>query len=89
MASILLLSFHFFSFTALKAFENMRNTTKLKILLQKYRVTLDMDSDEQFTMILTDKDTGKIHELEGKSYSIVIAKAYSHLLRMLKRPMEF
>ena len=67
----------------------MRNTTKLKILLQKYRITLDMDVDEQFTMFLTDKDTGKIHEIEGKSYSIVITKAYSHLLRVLKRPMEF
>jgi len=67
----------------------MRNTTKLKILLQKYRISFDMDEDEQFTMMLTDKNTGKIHELEGKSYSIVIAKAYSHLLRMLKKPMEF
>lgn len=67
----------------------MRNTTKLKILLQKYRVTLDMDEDEQFMLMLTDKDTGKIHEVEGKSYSIVIAKAYSHLLRVLKKPLEF
>jgi len=67
----------------------MRNTTKLKILLQKYRITLDMDVDEQFTMLLTDKDTGKTYKVEGKSYSIVIAKAYSHLLRVLKKPMEF
>lgn len=67
----------------------MRNTTKLKILLQKFKITLDMDLDGQFTMLLTDKDTGKIHELEGKSYSIVIAKAYSHLLRVLKKPLEF
>jgi hypothetical protein len=67
----------------------MRNTTKLKILLQKYRVSLDMDVDEQFKLLLTDKDTGKIHELEGKSYSIVISKAYSYLLRVLKKPLEF
>ena len=67
----------------------MRNTTKLKILLQKYRITLDMDVDEQFTMIITDKDTGKIHEVEGKSYSVVIAKAYSHLLRVLKSPQLY
>lgn len=69
--------------------EPMRNTTKLKILLQKYQITLDMDVDEQFTMLLTDKDSGKVHKLEGKSYSIVIAKAYSHLLRALKKPLEF
>ena len=67
----------------------MRNTTKLKILLQKYRITLDMDVDGQFTMLLTDKDTGSVFELEGKSYSIVIAKAYSHLLRVLKYPLEY
>jgi len=67
----------------------MRNTTKLKILLQKYRVSLDMDVDEQFKLLLTDKDTGKIYELEGKSYSIVISKAYSHLLRVLKKPLEY
>ncbi|MCB2201167.1 hypothetical protein KQH26_00210 [bacterium] len=48
-----------------------------------------MDEDEQFMLMLTDKDTGKIHEVEGKSYSIVIAKAYSHLLRVLKKPLEF
>ena len=69
--------------------ELMRNTTKLKILLQKYQITLDMDVDEQFTMLLTDKDSGKVHKLEGKSYSIVIARAYSHLLRVLKKPLEY
>jgi hypothetical protein len=47
-----------------------------------------MDVDEQFKLLLTDKDTGKIYELEGKSYSIVISKAYSHLLRVLKNPLE-
>ena len=67
----------------------MRNTTKLKILLQKYRITLDMDVDEQFTLMLTDKDSGRIFEIEGKSYSIVIAKAYGQLLRVLKNPMKF
>ncbi len=87
MMDILSISFHLFSFTTGNP-KNMRNTTKLKILLQKYRVTFDMDEDEQFIMMLTDKDSGKIHELEGKSYSIVIAKAYSHLLQILKKPME-
>ena len=67
----------------------MRNTTKLKILLQKYRITLDMDIDEQFTLMLTDKDSGKIFKIEGKSYSIVIAKAYGHLLRVLKNPQQY
>lgn len=66
----------------------MRNTTKLKILLQKYTVSLDRDEDERFMLLLTDKNTGKMQEFEGKSYSTVLSKAYSYLLRILKNPLE-
>jgi hypothetical protein len=66
----------------------MRNTSKLKILLQKYTVTLNRDEDEIFILLLTDKNTGKIQEFDGKSYSSVIQKAYSYLLRVLKIPLE-
>jgi len=66
----------------------MRNTTKLKILLQKYTITLNRDEDEVFVLLLTDKNTGKMQEFEGKSYSVVIQKAYSYLLRVLKTPIE-
>jgi hypothetical protein len=62
----------------------MRNTTKLKILLQKYTVTLDRDEDEGFLLLLTDKDNGKMQEFQGKSYSLVLGKAYGYLLRALK-----
>ena len=62
----------------------MRNTTKLKILLQKYTVSLDMNDDESFILLLTDKSNNEMHEFEGESYSVVIAKAYSYLLRTLK-----
>jgi hypothetical protein len=64
----------------------MRNTTKLKILLQKYTVTLDRDEDEGFLLLLTDKDTGKMQEFLAKSYSLVLSKAYGYLLRVLKKP---
>jgi hypothetical protein len=66
----------------------MRNTTKLKILLQKYTVTLDRGDDEVFVLLLTDKNSGKMKEFEGQSYSIVLAKAYSYLLRVLKNSIE-
>ena len=66
----------------------VRNTTKLKILLQKYTVSFDMDEDEQFTLVLIDKNTNHMQEFEGKSYSIVLAKAYSYLLKVLKHPVD-
>lgn len=66
----------------------MRNTTKLKILLQKYTITIDRDEDEIFVLLLTDKNTGKMQQFDGKSYSTVIQKAYSYLLRVLKTPLE-
>ena len=63
----------------------MRNTTKLKLLLQKYTVSLDMDDDEGWVLLLTDKLDNDMHQFEGESYSRVIAKAYSFLLRELKK----
>jgi hypothetical protein len=66
----------------------MRNTTKLKILLQKYTVTINRDEDEIFILLLTDKNNGKMQEFDGKSYSSVLSKAYNYLLRVLKTPLE-
>jgi len=66
----------------------MRNTTKLKILLQKYTVSFDMDENESFVLLLTDKSNNNMQQFEGESYSAVLAKAYSYLLRVLKKPPE-
>ena len=63
----------------------MRNSTKLKTLLIKYTVTLDMDDDAVFKLILTDKQTNEAQLFEGKSYSMVLSKAYSYLLKELKK----
>ncbi len=62
----------------------MRNTTKLKSLLLKYTVSFDMDDDELFKLMLTDKRDFTSHLIEGKSYSVVLSKAYSYLLQKLK-----
>ena len=67
----------------------MRNNTKLKILLQKYTITLDRNEDEVFHLRLTDKNKGTQQEFEGPSYGDVLAKAYSYLLKVLKHPMEY
>ncbi|MCW5908510.1 MAG: hypothetical protein KIS94_11675 [Chitinophagales bacterium] len=62
----------------------MRNTTKLKTLLLKYTVSFDMDADGLFTLLLIDKNTNHTKRFEGESYSKVLAKAYSYLLKEVK-----
>ncbi len=66
----------------------MRNTTKLKILLQKFTVSFDLNDDESFVLLLTDKSTNNLQQFEGESYSAVVTKAYSYLLRSLKKPNQ-
>jgi hypothetical protein len=65
-------------------FIKMRNSSKLKTLLIKYTISLDMGDDEIFKLMLTDKHNNNAQLFEGKSYSIVLAKAYSYLLQQLK-----
>jgi hypothetical protein len=66
----------------------MRNTTKLKTLLLKYTLSFDMDDDGNFKLILSDKTNGNMQQFEAESYGRVLAKAYSYLLRDLKKPIE-
>jgi hypothetical protein len=63
----------------------MRNTTKLKVLLMKYTVSLDMNEDDSWLLLLTDKATNDMKQFEGPSYSKVLAMAYSYLLKELKQ----
>ena len=67
----------------------MRNTTKLKTLLLKYTVSFDIGEDEIFELMLTDKQTNNGKLFEGKSYSIVLSKAYSFLLQELKKNSRY
>jgi hypothetical protein len=63
----------------------MRNTTKLKAILSKYTVTLDLSAEGEFTLILMDKETlDEGTDIYGKSYSEVLRKAYSYYKRKLK-----
>lgn len=63
----------------------MRNTTKLKAILLKYIIRMEMNDDGIFTLELTDKLTGKNDEIRAKNYSEAIRKSYSHLLQELKK----
>ena len=63
----------------------MRNSTKLKTLLIKYTVSLDLDDDEAFVLLLIDKSNNETKQFHGKSYSSVLPMAYSFMLRALKQ----
>jgi hypothetical protein len=65
----------------------MRNSTKLKTLLLKYTILLDITEDGMFKLTLSDKQTGKAQQFEGESYGKVLDKAYSYLLKELKSPL--
>jgi predicted RNA-binding protein (virulence factor B family) len=62
----------------------MKNTTKLKNILQLYLVQLDMDDDGNFIFTLRDKRTGAMETYTDKSYSVVIAKAFGYMKREMK-----
>lgn len=62
----------------------MRNTTKLKQILLKYDIDLSMDEDGLMKISLIDKNTGTFFHFENSSYSMLIAKSYSHFLKEIK-----
>lgn len=63
----------------------MRNTTKLKHVLLKYTAEFNMNDEGIFTLTIIDKfNHSNINQFEGKTYAIVLSKAYAHLLRVLK-----
>lgn len=63
----------------------MRATTKLKLLLLRYTVTLDLNDEEQMVLQLTDKVYGHHETFVGKTYSVLVGKAYSWMMKELKQ----
>ena len=63
----------------------VRNTTKLKAILLKYSIFLEMSDDGIMKMTLVDKVHLDEEWIQAKSYSQLIGMAYSHLLRALKK----
>jgi hypothetical protein len=62
----------------------MKNTTKLKYILQIYTVLLDMDDEGNFVFTLRHKRTGSSETYTDKSYSTVIAKGFGFMKREMK-----
>ena len=63
----------------------MRNSTKLKTILMQYTLYLEMGDDELFRLVLTSRKDNQSAQVEGKTYSEVLGKAYSHLLKEMKK----
>jgi hypothetical protein len=62
----------------------MKNTTKLKNILQLYTIYLDMDEDGNLYLKMVDKRNGEAETFIDKKYSVVIAKAFSNMKKKLK-----
>jgi hypothetical protein len=62
----------------------MKNTTKLKHLLQLYTISLDMDEEDQFHLTLFSKHQSGTVTFVDKRYTTVMGKAFSHMMKILK-----
>lgn len=62
----------------------MRNTTKLKAVLQYYHIDLSMDNQELIVLHMFHKESGDAMTFEDHSYSKLISKAYSYMNKQLK-----
>ena len=63
----------------------MRNTTKLKHILQLYTVNLDMDEDEKLHLTIIHKSKSTSHTFIDKAYSTVVGKAFSYMMKELDK----
>ncbi len=62
----------------------MKNTTKLKHILQLYTVSLDMDDEDNIHLTMIDKRNHTSQTFSDKAYSVVITKAFSYMLKEIK-----
>lgn len=57
----------------------MRLTTKIKHLLFKYEVKMDMPDEGLFVITLTDNGTGELNTFEADTWSSTVDQAYKFL----------
>ncbi|MEO5571977.1 MAG: hypothetical protein ABIT08_14840 [Bacteroidia bacterium] len=62
----------------------MKNTTKLRHILQLYTLTLDVDDDENFHAVLVSKRNHTSCTFIDKAYSAILAKAFGHMMKEIK-----
>jgi hypothetical protein len=61
----------------------MRNTTKLKHILQLYFIALDMNDDGEMHLMIFDKRDNSSEEFTNKSYSVVVDKAFRFMMKKI------
>jgi len=66
----------------------MRNSTKLKNILQLYVITLDMDNEEIIHLTLTNKRTGTTETFTHETYARVLEQAFAYMKKGLKSDMN-
>ena len=62
----------------------MRNSTKLKLLLEKYDLHFTQSDDGGFSVHVINKATSKTEIVQGKTTTEVLSKAFSVLMKNLK-----
>lgn len=62
----------------------MRNTTKLKAILQHYHADFSMEDQETFILTLFHKTDGSSQEFRGTAYTSLIGKAYTYCNKYIK-----
>jgi hypothetical protein len=62
----------------------MKNTAKLKLILQLFNLSLEMDEEEILHFTLTDKRTGERKTFIDKSYSVVVQKGFVFMKKKMK-----
>jgi len=77
-----------FNFQEIISYSNLRNTTKLKQILLKYNLDLAMEEEDLLKMTLVDKTSGRMQSFEHASYSQLISKAYSFMLKELRKELS-
>jgi len=62
----------------------MRNSTKLKIILEIYSLSIEMDDDEAIHVTAINKLTGAKETFIDKTYTRVIEKVFAYMKKQLK-----
>jgi hypothetical protein len=63
----------------------MKNTTKLKLILQIYIVSFEMDEEENLLMTLTDKRHGEKETFVHKNYTAVMRQAFVYMNKQMRK----
>ncbi|HEY4798590.1 MAG TPA: hypothetical protein VII99_05880 [Bacteroidia bacterium] len=62
----------------------MRNTTKLKNLLQLYSVSFDMDDEGNFHLTMNNKKDHTTQTVIDKTYTVVVEKAFRSMVKKIR-----